>query len=335
MTPQDVLTQTRHVDEDFAIEILDELYTYRRKRPTVAWLLWATLGWVGGHRFYLGREVTGLLMLFTGGGGLIWWVIDAFLIGRMVRDHNAEQSRRESLGLPPLELDFMPPLRRDVLRGPPPWLAGWNARPRSMAMLRFAGDLAVLLFAGGALGALAGVEGGAEGIVAVFALSGVTVLGGTSNRFTELPFVHSLIRWSHRLRLFYFYNRPGSPPALLLRSVIGMMAAPFRRRSRAEVEIYAQLGAVFTIGFLLFDLVPEVVIPLFRQGAAALSPFRLVLLWAQEAFMTFLLVYAFAAPVGAVLTLYVLTRSTHTVPRLLAAFAVVSIALGAAYTGWP
>jgi hypothetical protein len=66
-----------------------------------------------------------------------------------------------------------------------------------------------------------------------------------------------------------------------------------------------------------------------------LSPVRLGLLWAQEAFMTFVMIYAFAAPIGAVLTLYVLTRPTHTVPRLLAVFAVVSVALGAVYSGWP
>jgi len=38
------------------------------------------LGWAGGHRFDLGREFTGVLMLLTGGGSLIWWGIDGFLL---------------------------------------------------------------------------------------------------------------------------------------------------------------------------------------------------------------------------------------------------------------
>ena len=45
--------------------------------------------------------------------------------------------------------------------------------------------------------------------------------------------------------------------------------------------------------------------------------------------MTFLITYAFATPIGAVLTLYLLTRRTHTVPRILGAFALVAIAMGA------
>jgi hypothetical protein len=221
----------------------------------------------------------------------------------------------------------MPPLRRDVLRGPPPWSDSWEARGRAATLLRFAGDLAVLLVAGGALGALAGVGGGAEGVFAVLALCAITVLGGSTHPLIQLPIIHGLVRWN--------YNRPGSPIALLFRSVIGIMAAPFRRRERAEVQLYAQLGAAFTIAFLMLDVVPESVVPLFRQGAGVLSPVRLGLFWAQEAFMTFVMIYAFAAPIGAVLTLYVLTRPTHTVPRLLAVFAVVSVALGAVHSGWP
>jgi hypothetical protein len=329
------VSTSNRIDPDFALEILDELYTYRRKRPLVAWLLWFFLGWAGAHRFYLGREATGLVMLFTGGGGLIWWWIDAAFVGRMVRAHNTEQSRREAAGLPPLQLEFMPPLRREALRGPPPWLATWTARTRAGALLRFVGDLAVLLLAGGALGALAGVEGGAEGVVAVLVLSTVTVMGGRAYRFSGLPVVHGLIRWSHKLRLFYYYNRPGSPPALLLRPVTGVLAAPFRKRGRAEAQLYAELGAAFTIAFLMLDLVPEVLMPLFRQGSAALSPLRIARLWMQEAFMTFVMVYSFAAPIGAVLSLYVLTRDTHTVPRLLALFAVFSVAMGAFYAGFP
>jgi hypothetical protein len=43
-------------------------------------LLAIFLGYLGIHRFYAGKIGTGLLMLFTGGGCGIWWLIDVILI---------------------------------------------------------------------------------------------------------------------------------------------------------------------------------------------------------------------------------------------------------------
>lgn len=53
----------------------------------VAYLLWFFLGWVSGHRFYLGRPGTAILQILSYFIviGVIWWVIDAFLIPDMIR----------------------------------------------------------------------------------------------------------------------------------------------------------------------------------------------------------------------------------------------------------
>lgn len=65
-----------------------------RKSAGVAFLLWIFFGMLGGHRFYLGKPWTALLMLLmtiTMFGALvtaIWALIDAFLIPGMVRDYN-------------------------------------------------------------------------------------------------------------------------------------------------------------------------------------------------------------------------------------------------------
>ena len=32
------------------------------------------------HRFYLGKYLSGIVQLFTGGGLFIWWIIDAIKI---------------------------------------------------------------------------------------------------------------------------------------------------------------------------------------------------------------------------------------------------------------
>jgi hypothetical protein len=316
------------IDPDFAREVLRDIYTYREKSLGLTRLLWFAVGFLGGHRFYLGRPGTALLMFFSGGGGLVWWVADWFLLRRMVEEHNSTQERRRAAGLPPLELSFMPSFDEHVLTRPPAWTLEWRLRSRGRRWLRFAGDLVVLLVAGWALGALSGQEGAEEAIVAVLAVIGVTAAGGYVGSLEAYPGIRGLVRWSHRLRLFYYFNEPRSPLFLLLRPVTGIMLAPFRQRDRAEVRLYLQIGFIFTFAFLLLDLFPLLIVPVVRDGLAAAAPGALFNVWVREATVTFLMTYAFAAPIGAVLTLYLLTRHTHTVPRALSALTVVAIAWG-------
>jgi TM2 domain-containing membrane protein YozV len=327
-----VMPTAHRIDADFARDVLKDLYAYRRRRPALAWMLWGFLGLLGAHRFYLGRPATALLMMFTLGGGLVWWVVDGFLIRRMVWEHNQAQELRRAAGQPPLELAFMPALTDEVLRRPPAWTFAWRARTRRQRWLRFVGDVAVLFIAGVALGALADTDGAEEAIVAIITIIGVTAAGGATGGLAQLPGVRSLIRWNQRLRLFYYFNEPRSPLGLLLRPVTGILLAPFRLRDRAEVRIYLQIGFVFTFGFVILDVWPYVIEPVIREGmGAALG--GLFNLWINQAAVTFLVMYAFAAPIGATLTLYLLTRRTHTLPRVLSAFTLLAILLGWSSSG--
>lgn len=79
-------------------------YDANKKSALIAYLLWFFVGGLGGHRFYLGRVGSGIVMLiitllsfllmivFIGVFGLafvgLWLLIDAFLIPGMVTDHN-------------------------------------------------------------------------------------------------------------------------------------------------------------------------------------------------------------------------------------------------------
>ena len=92
------------------------------KSRAVALVLGVILGVVGAHRFYVGKIGTGLLMLFTGGGLGIWYLIDNIMIasggfrdqeGRLVSRWDPDQS--EATGAIPQEfLDELYQLRTDV-----------------------------------------------------------------------------------------------------------------------------------------------------------------------------------------------------------------------------
>lgn len=52
---------------------------------TIGYLLWV-FGFMGAHRFYYGRQLTGTLWFFTLGLLFVGWIIDLFLIPGMDRD---------------------------------------------------------------------------------------------------------------------------------------------------------------------------------------------------------------------------------------------------------
>ncbi|GAB2617096.1 hypothetical protein Aab01nite_30230 [Paractinoplanes abujensis] len=62
-----------------------------RKDPRIAYALWAVLGIIGGHRFYLGDTGRSIAMLFTLGGLGVWALLDGLAVGRRVRAVNRER----------------------------------------------------------------------------------------------------------------------------------------------------------------------------------------------------------------------------------------------------
>ncbi len=87
-------------------------YDIEKKSLLVAYLLWFFLGYVGAHRFYLGKLISGLVMLVLSAVVLaltivsfglfgflwflmgLWWLIDALLIPGIVAGRNSRIADR-------------------------------------------------------------------------------------------------------------------------------------------------------------------------------------------------------------------------------------------------
>lgn len=60
----------------------------KQKSSGATWLLWLFLGGVGGHRYYLGRTTSAIIMTVTLGCLGVWTLIDLFLLSGMIRETN-------------------------------------------------------------------------------------------------------------------------------------------------------------------------------------------------------------------------------------------------------
>jgi len=99
-----------------------------RKSATVAWLLWLFGGWLGAHRFYLGRWLSGFVYLANFGVFGLGMLIDAFLLPSMVRDANATVAPVFVVGTAALPLPLplatpAPAPHADVVTAVPPTIA--------------------------------------------------------------------------------------------------------------------------------------------------------------------------------------------------------------------
>jgi TM2 domain-containing membrane protein YozV len=60
---------------------------------TVAWILLTFLGLLGVHRFYMGKWLSGILWLLTGGLFLLGWLYDLWTLNEQVSEVNARSTR--------------------------------------------------------------------------------------------------------------------------------------------------------------------------------------------------------------------------------------------------
>lgn len=71
----------------------DVKYTPGRVDYSVAWILQTFLGYFGVHRMYMGKWLTGILYLFTGGLFLIGYIYDYLTLNTQINEINRGESR--------------------------------------------------------------------------------------------------------------------------------------------------------------------------------------------------------------------------------------------------
>jgi TM2 domain-containing membrane protein YozV len=68
----------------------DRRYAGGRVDYSIAWLLQTFLGVLGLHRFYLGKWVTGIVWLLTGGLFLVGWLYDFWTLNGQIDEINRD-----------------------------------------------------------------------------------------------------------------------------------------------------------------------------------------------------------------------------------------------------
>jgi hypothetical protein len=282
-TPQAAVTG----DPDFSAAVIDELYRRRPYSLLITVMLAVVLGPAGAHRFYCGRFWSAIAMLLTLGGGLLWWVWDLFHLRRLVASANDRQRRREADGYPPRGLDFMP--RRGELRlhEPPSWAAHYAGSRR------ITGSALLLALLGYSLGVATRISGSWEPVFVLTLFIAVSLIAARDTSLAKLPVIGALIRWVHRLRLFYHHVDPGSILSLALRPVFGVFLAPWQPKARAEVRLHLQMGGVVVLAFATVDALDLLLSDSLGAGIAA---------FLIQILQTLLFTYLFVAPASALLT---------------------------------
>jgi len=311
----DAKKRTKSEDVQAAIrsKMAEELLNYEKKSFLVAALLWVTVGFLGGHRFYLGRTGSGAAMAITGGGFFFWWLFDGFRMAKLVDGYNQLQAKREQEGLPPLGLEFLPSTGMETLTRQPAWLD--DERGKMKSTTAYVVDVVLMAFLGIGLAAITQSMGMLEPLLSAMMVILVFLFFNQITRFAHLPLVHELLYLEFKLRLFYTHHRPGNALKLFFRPLFGLFTAPFDRAARQEIKLYLEVSGVFASFLVLAKLLQA----LLSGGLGSIS----IIGWCLGLLKMFLIIYMVTSPIGAVMTKHILLR-THRLKIFLLGLVAIS-----------
>ena len=169
------------------------------------------------------------------------------------------------------------------------------------------------------LGAATGATRSWEPVIVLTLFITVSTVAARWSRLGKLPVLGALIRWVHRLRLFYHSVDPGSVTSLALRPVLGIFLAPWRPRIRAEVRLHLQMGGAVVLLLGTLDA-----LELLRSDSLAAGLAGLLV----QLLQTVLFTYLFVAPASALLTTQLLLSRRDQI-----VWALSALTLAAMYAG--
>jgi hypothetical protein len=178
----------------------------------------------------------------------------------------------------------------------------------------------VLLFAIGLiLGAICRSTGSYEPafVLSLFVL--VSLIAARIKDVAKIPVLNALVRWVHRLRLYYHSVDPGSIAALITRPIFGIFFAVWRPKIRAEVRLHLQMGGLVVLLLTALDALQLATSEGFWSGVSLL---------AAEFAQTLLCTYLFVAPASALLTSQLLLARRDHVVWVLSAITLAGLYLG-------
>lgn len=297
------------LDDQVHDQLVRELHTYPRKNVRISLVLWVFAGFLGVHRIYLGQLGYGLLMMLTGGGLLVWWLIDGFRLRKMVEAFNEEQAKRQEQDQPPIGMEFVPVVTSDTFHSLPAWADRRlykNGVKQSFSRLlsELTADIVALLIFGYILGSITAETEYRAAAYAVIVMAFMINFVDYLLPYHNWPIARGMIHWDYKLRLYYHFNEPGKRWKLYLRPLFGILTAPFNKKSRSEVLLYLELGSVFIVGRAIIGLYNgntwDLIVNMDLLGFAGS--------WISGLFLGFITVFGFAGPIGAILMKHVLLR---------------------------
>lgn len=202
-----------------------------------AYLLWFFLGWMGGHRYYAGKWISGLFYTFSLGFLFMGWAVDLFLVPFMIKEAN-KQIEREAEEYPHWFASLEFPLA--------PW-AQQALEHRSFAPLKMAFViLGPFIFVLGVV-LLNQLELAFLGLI----ILGITGFMGSAEKLQKyiekypalekLPVVGDAVETMKKLYQFYYENKPRSILFYAFYPITAPISLLLSSRTRREMSLYSKI----------------------------------------------------------------------------------------------
>ncbi len=217
-----------------------------QKSYAIAYLLWLCLGFIGGHRFYLGKWFTGLLYATSFGFFGVGWALDFFLIIPMVKKAR-EKAALHALSVPVVEEEVP--------------LPAWTEERSFMGCLELPIQILFFLFLPALLVLIAVLLHQIEfAVMIVVLLALIGLLGSFQKTLRHYPFLDKMPAFGDAISIvtdlnkYYYENKPKFFLYYLFYPILGFLSLPFSEKSRTEFKLYLKI-----LGSLLLLLIIDTI----------------------------------------------------------------------------